>query len=140
VTAYEETLEDLYIVFVRAQVQKIAAGLLEDAFTLLGVVKEILLVVGPHEVVVCIYPIASPGFGVFGFDHADGRQLHIHLIIDLYPDEIVFLACYFQGVLESGFRFCRGEPLLAVAVDEITQEEGDGSLPGAAIEEADGLA
>src|SRR5579872_5538655 len=86
VKTYEKPLQDLDVVIVRPQMQEIAPGFLENAFTLLRLVKKILLIIRTHQVIARVNPIPAAGLGVFRFDHSDGWQLHIHFIIDLYPD------------------------------------------------------
>src|SRR5690349_6445425 len=121
--------------------QKIASGLLENAFTLLCLVKKILLIVRADQIIIRIHPVSAAGLGIFGFDHADRRQLHVHLIIDLDADDIVVFSGYFESLFESrltagssgrtrtgaqvrGALPVRGEG--GITVEKIAKEEDDG--------------
>src|SRR6185312_7991930 len=161
----KEPLQDLYIVFVGPQVQEIAPGLLKYAFTLLRLVKKILLITRADQVIARVDPITPSGFRIFGLDHPDRRQLHIHLVIHLDPDHIVLLARYLQRLLitrprrrvatpsrriSPSPRFHRpiscpsGRHSLSHAlsgpIQKIAQQKHDSLIPRAAVEKTDRLA
>ena len=130
--------------------QKIASGLLENAFTLLCLVKKILLIVRADQIIIRIHPVSASRLRIFCFDHADRRKLHVHLVIDFYTDDIVFFTGYFEGLFEGWFTAGRGLSIGTrtgaqvrgggISVEKIAEEEDDGFLPRAAVEEADGFA
>lgn len=102
--ADEEALQYFNVVLVRPQMQEIAPGLLENAFTLLRLVKEILLVIRLYQVVIGIYPVSGSCLRVLGLDHPDPGELHIHFVIYFDADHIVFLSGHFKGIFKVQFR------------------------------------
>src|SRR3569833_576790 len=116
--------------------QEVATGLLKKALALLGLGKKVLLIIGPHQVIIRIYPIPAARLGVFRLDEPDGRQFHIHLIIDLDADDIMLFSRHFQCIFKLLFT---DGLFICILLDKIAQEENNALMPGAAVEEADGF-
>ena len=139
-TSDKKPLQDLDVILVCSQMQEIASGFLENAFTLFSLVKKILLVIRADKEIARIHPIPPARLGILCLDHPDGRQLHIHLIVELDPDNIMFFPGHFQGLVESqlpALRLTRGT---STAIQKIAEQKNNGILPRTLAKKTDGFA
>src|SRR5580692_191839 len=106
--------------------EQVTSGFLKDTFALLRLLKKILLIVGAHEVIIRVNPIAAARLGILRFNHPDLGQLHIHAIVYLDADEIVLLAGDLQCVVK-------------IRIQKIAKQKDDSLLPRRVIKESNRL-